>query len=93
MDIIESHAALAQIVSEIGRELDMPPGAPAENVLLRVGGIVEEIAQLAQEHGLLSGRLEETERSLRIVIRALYLATAERDDLRIELAKVRSVHP
>lgn len=72
MDIAEAHAALALIVAEIGRELDMPPGAPAENVLLRVGGIVEEIAQLKQEHGLLSGRLEETERSLRIVTKALY---------------------
>jgi hypothetical protein len=93
MDIIEAHAALAQVVSELGREMDMPPGAPAENVLLRVGGVVQEIAELAQEHGVLSGRLKETERILRVVTKALYRATAERDLLRAELAKIRSAHP
>jgi hypothetical protein len=80
-DIIADNARMSLIFSEIGRLMDMPPGSLPENVQLRVDGLVQEVAELTQEYGLLQGKYQETSSIISTLTKALYRVTAERDQL------------
>lgn len=63
--LIESNHNLSMALSEIGRVAGLSPGASSCEIQARVVMLVQEIAELKQEHGLLSGKLQPLSEELR----------------------------